>query len=114
MTARRSLAALLVVGAIVSMSLEYAEATAVPRFFLATAPPDPDGFLAEVRAGVPRGGIVAVSRDDAVLSAGWRYCSVQAQMQPGSSAGVAVGGRQLTDGGEIRVMARAALAFLCP
>lgn len=113
-TARRALAALLVVGAIVSISLEYAEAAAVPRFSLATVPPDPGGFLAEVRAGAPRGGVVAVSRDDAVLSAGWKYCSAHAQMQPGSSAVVAVGKRQLTDGAEIGIVARAALASLCP
>lgn len=114
LSGRKLLVALVVVGAAVSVSVEDAEATGTPRYYLATRAVDSDGFLAQVRSSAPNGGIVAVSRDEDVMSAGWSYCVGHAEAVPGGPTTITVGGRHLSDGDEIRVFVRAALSSLCP
>lgn len=113
LSGRRLLVALIVVVAAVTAAAEYAEVTATSQYVLAARVPDSDGYLAEVRSAAPHGGIVAMSRDEDVLSAGWRYCVKHAETSPGEPTIISVAGRPLVDDDEIRLVARAALSSLC-
>lgn len=113
MSRRRLLVALVVVVAIVSAAVEYAETVAAPRYYLATRAPDSDGFLDAVRSTAPHGGVVAMSRDEDVLAAAWEYCLKHAELSPGEPIIITVGRRLLTDGDEIGALVRAARTSLC-